>query len=175
MRIAFFVRVVSREIILFLSVQNLPQYGKISLARYQHILPIHRGQVLSSYNLYMFLASTSWGLRTRGVAGMGFWNGTSALKQYFVLPKNGSKYYLKYTLLVFPVLGILGLGTPLLRTRCGNNEVGERCPRWHKAYQNLELGWSTLALGVDDLAMRRDPRMGLMCFKCFQHLRINLL
>ena len=27
--------------------------------------------------------------------------------------KNGSKYYLKYTFLAFPVLGILGLGTPL--------------------------------------------------------------
>ena len=49
---------------------------------------------------------------------MGFWNGASTLKQYFVLPKNGSKYYLKYTFLAFPVLGILGLGTPLLYTLC---------------------------------------------------------
>ena len=49
----------------------------------------------------------------RGVLGTGFWNGASALNQYFVLPKNGSKYYLKYTFLTFPVLGILGLGTPL--------------------------------------------------------------
>ena len=39
------------------------------------------------------------------------------LKQYFVLPKNGSKYYLKYTFLAFSVLGILGLGTPLVATR----------------------------------------------------------
>ena len=48
-----------------------------------------------------------------GVPGTGFWNGASALKQYFVLPKNGSKYYLKYTFFAFPVLGILGLVTPL--------------------------------------------------------------
>ena len=49
----------------------------------------------------------------RHVPGTGFWNGASTLKQYFVLPKNGSKYYLKYTFLAFPVLGILGLGTSL--------------------------------------------------------------
>ena len=42
-----------------------------------------------------------------------FWKGASTLKQYFVSPKNGSKYYPKYTLLSFPVLGILGFGTPL--------------------------------------------------------------
>ena len=53
---------------------------------------------------------------TRHVPGTGFWNGPSSLKQYFVLPKNGSKYYLKYTFLVFPVLGILGLGTSLVLT-----------------------------------------------------------
>ena len=53
---------------------------------------------------------------TRDVPGTGFWNGASILKQYFVLPKNGSKYYLKYTFLVFPILGILGLGTPLVST-----------------------------------------------------------
>ena len=52
-------------------------------------------------------------LQARHVPGTGFWNGASTLKQYFVLPKNGSKYYLKYTFLAFPVLGILGLGTPL--------------------------------------------------------------
>ena len=45
---------------------------------------------------------------------MGFWNGSNTLKQYFVLPKNGSKYYLKYTFLAFLVLGILVLGTPLV-------------------------------------------------------------
>ena len=50
---------------------------------------------------------------SRGVPGTGFWNGTSTLKQYFVLSKNGSKYYLKYTFLAFPVLGILGPSTPL--------------------------------------------------------------
>ena len=50
----------------------------------------------------------------RDVPGTGFWNNTSTLKQYFILPKNGSKYYLKYTFLVFPVLGIFGLGTPLV-------------------------------------------------------------
>ena len=44
---------------------------------------------------------------------MGFWNDASTLKQYFVLPRNGSKYHLKYTFLAFPALGILGLGTPL--------------------------------------------------------------
>ena len=49
-----------------------------------------------------------------GVPGTGFGNNASTLKQYFVLPKNGSKSYLKYTFLAFPVLGILGLGTPLL-------------------------------------------------------------
>ena len=43
---------------------------------------------------------------------MVFWKSATTLKQYFVLPKNGSKYYLKYTFLAFPVLGILGLGTP---------------------------------------------------------------
>ena len=42
----------------------------------------------------------------RGVLGTGFWNGANILKQYFVLPKNGSKYYLKYTFLSFLVLGI---------------------------------------------------------------------
>ena len=50
----------------------------------------------------------------RHVPGTGFWNGASTLNQYFVLPKNGSKYYLKYTFLAFPVLGILGLGTSLV-------------------------------------------------------------
>ena len=45
-----------------------------------------------------------------------FWNGASTLKLYFVLPKSGSKYYFKYTFLDFPVLGILGLGTPLVCT-----------------------------------------------------------
>ena len=44
----------------------------------------------------------------------GVWNDVSTLNQYFVLPKNGSKYYLKYTFLAFLVLGILGLVTPLL-------------------------------------------------------------
>ena len=53
---------------------------------------------------------------TRGVPGTGFWNGASSLKQYFVLPKNGSKYYLKYMFLAFSLLGILGLGTPLATT-----------------------------------------------------------
>ena len=55
-------------------------------------------------------------MTTRGVPGTDFWNGGSTLKQYFVLPKNGSKYYLKYTFLIFPVLGILCLGTPLMTT-----------------------------------------------------------
>ena len=54
-------------------------------------------------------------MQVRHVLGTGFWNGPSSLKQYFVLPKNGSKYYLKYTFLVFPVLGILGLGTSLMQ------------------------------------------------------------
>ena len=55
-------------------------------------------------------------VHSRGVPGTGFWNGASTLKQYFVLSKNGSKYYLKYTFLAFPVLGSLGLGTPLVRS-----------------------------------------------------------
>ena len=55
--------------------------------------------------------------RIRGVPGTCFWNGASTLRQYFVLPKNGSKHYLKYTFLAFPILGILGRGTPLFRTR----------------------------------------------------------
>ena len=54
----------------------------------------------------------------RHVPGTGFWNGASALKQHFVLSKNGSKYYLKYTFLAFPVLGIFGLGTSLATARC---------------------------------------------------------
>ena len=49
----------------------------------------------------------------RGVPRTGFWNGASTLKKYFVLPRNGSKYYLKYMFLAFPVLGIFRLGTPL--------------------------------------------------------------
>ena len=57
---------------------------------------------------------TQWVLPITDVPGTGFWNGPSSLKQYFVLSKNGAKYYLKYTFLAFPVLGILGLGTPLL-------------------------------------------------------------
>ena len=55
-------------------------------------------------------------LPTRGVSGTGFWNSTSSLKQYFVFPKNVSKHYLKYMFLAFPVLGIWGLGTPLVAT-----------------------------------------------------------
>ena len=51
---------------------------------------------------------------TRGVLRKGFWSGASTLKQHFVFLKNGSKYYLKYTFLVFPLLGILGLGTPVM-------------------------------------------------------------
>ena len=59
----------------------------------------------------------------RHVPGTVFWNDPSSLKQYFVLPKNGSKYYLKYTFLVFPVLGILGLGTSLVDTLLGHSGV----------------------------------------------------
>ena len=62
-------------------------------------------------------------MQDRGVPRTGFWNGTKTLKQYFVLPKNGSKYYLKYTFLVFPVLGVLSLGTPLMPDT--NELVGE--------------------------------------------------
>ena len=50
---------------------------------------------------------------SRHVPETGFWNGPSSLRQYFILLKNGSKYYLNYTFLAFPVLGILGLGTSL--------------------------------------------------------------
>ena len=55
-------------------------------------------------------------MSTRGVPGTGFSNGDSTLKHYFVLPNNWSKYYLKYTFLAFPVLVILGFGTPLVST-----------------------------------------------------------
>ena len=48
-----------------------------------------------------------------GVPRTGFWNRASTLKQYFVLPKKGPEYYLKYEFLAFPVLGILNLSTPL--------------------------------------------------------------
>ena len=76
------------------------------------------------YLKYMFLAFPILGILglgtplvgTRDVPRTGFWNGASTLKQYFVLPKNGSKYYRKYTFLAFPVLGILGLGTALVGT-----------------------------------------------------------
>ena len=52
-------------------------------------------------------------LMTRHVPGTAFWSCASSSKQYLALPKNGSKYYLKYTFLAFPVLGILDLGTSL--------------------------------------------------------------
>ena len=48
----------------------------------------------------------------KDVFGTVFSHSASTLKQCFVLPKNTSKYYHKYTFLAFPVLGILGLGTP---------------------------------------------------------------
>ena len=57
----------------------------------------------------------------RGVPRTGFWNSARTLNQYFVFPKNGSKYYLKYTFLAFVVLRILGLDTPLVgHGRCIN-------------------------------------------------------
>ena len=62
-------------------------------------------------------------LQPRHVPGTGFCNGASTSKQYFVLPKNGSKYYLKYTFLAFSVLGILGLGTPLLQLVAHNDQM----------------------------------------------------
>ena len=71
-----------------------------------------------------------------------FWNGASTLKQHFVLPKNGSKYYLKYTFLVFPVLGIFGLGTSLVYTTCGVAFVASvtgarwRCPKTLHAHKH---------------------------------------
>ena len=67
----------------------------------------------------------------RHVPGTGLWNGASTLKQHFVLPKNGSKYYLKYTFLVFPVLGIFGLGTSLVETRAFRamtRSLDPKCP-----------------------------------------------
>ena len=74
-------------------------------------------------------------VRSRHVPGTGFGNGASTLKQYFVLPKNGSKHYLKYTFLAFPVLGILGLGTFLVRRsssdlrRCALRSTLSSCAR----------------------------------------------
>ena len=41
-------------------------------------------------------------------------NGASALMQYFVLPLNGSKYYLKYTFKAIHVLAILDPSAPLI-------------------------------------------------------------
>ena len=61
-------------------------------------------------------------MTVRGVPRTGFWNGASTLKQCFVFPKNGSKYYLKYTFLAFPVLGILVLGTPLMTVNSNRSE-----------------------------------------------------
>ena len=60
---------------------------------------------------------------------MGFWNGASTLKQCFVLPKNGSKYYLKYTFWAFAVLVILCLGTPLFSTLWRDRTSLLRAPR----------------------------------------------
>ena len=60
----------------------------------------------------------------RDVPGTGFWNGASTSNQHFVLPKNGSKYYLKYTFFAFPVLGILGLGTSLVGEASEGGEMG---------------------------------------------------
>ena len=66
---------------------------------------------------FIEIQSLSIEMRSGGVPTTGFWNGASTLKQYFILFKNGSKYYLKYTFLAFHVLGILGLGTPLIRSQ----------------------------------------------------------
>ena len=63
---------------------------------------------------YEVVSHMGWGVGSRGVLGTGFCNGASTLKQYFVLPKNGSRYYLKYTFLSFPVLRIMGFSTPLV-------------------------------------------------------------
>ena len=62
-------------------------------------------------------------VEANGVPGTGFWNGSSTLKQYFVFPKNESKYYLKQTFLAFPVLGILGLGTPLVEAHINVRKI----------------------------------------------------
>ena len=59
---------------------------------------------------------------------MGLWNGAGTLKQCFILPKNGSKHYLKYTFLAFPVLGILGLRTPLVCCLFACNDFGQHNP-----------------------------------------------
>ena len=88
---------------------------------------MHIGELASIlvwYNLLGFDSLSPWDLYStpvisiRHVLGTGFWNGTSTLKQYFVLPRKGSKYYLKYTFLAFPILGVLGLGTSLISIVC---------------------------------------------------------
>ena len=76
---------------------------------------LHSWLQFSSVQLsFLFTFSTLHLVLIRHVPGTGFWNGASALKQHFVLSKNGSKYYLKYAFLVFPVLGIFCLGTSLV-------------------------------------------------------------
>ena len=64
------------------------------------------------------------------------------------MPKNESKYYLKYTFLVFPVLGIFGFGTSLLDAlvvlaiqHCAKQSTGLRCwmSRVHRGDDAVEL------------------------------------
>ena len=71
-------------------------------------------------------------VNSRGVLGTDFWNGASTLKQYFVLPKNRSKYYLNNTFLAFPVLGILSLGTTLV-----DSEERQMIDMLHKLMGNV--------------------------------------
>ena len=78
----------------------------------------HQDDTQSDLEKVGVLPSLAYQVWDRGVPGTGFWNGTSALKQYFVLPKIASKFYLKHTFFAFPVLGILSLGTPLVWETC---------------------------------------------------------
>ena len=128
---------------------------------------------------------------SRGVPGTGFWNDASTLNQHFVLPKNGSKYYLKYTFLAFPVLGTLGLGTPLVgsgeRDRLLTNLKRHTCPPpctiglFKKMYENKRVGvflaWPKsehCILQVGQTTWKKIPQTGpaIVCsFKAIEPLR----
>ena len=51
---------------------------------------------------------------TAHVPSTGFLNGASNLKQYFVLPLNGSKYCFMYTFKAIHVLGVFDPSTSLM-------------------------------------------------------------
>ena len=106
------------------------------------VQPVNKGETAQPPTCVLELTVT---VPTRHVPGTGFGNGASTLKQHFVLPKNGSKYYLKYTFLAFPVLGIFGLGTSLVPTRCSSLwYMIERCAAVMVVWDPFNVGCSCL-------------------------------